>query len=85
MEPFLESGLTFSILQLLRIELILVERLQSWKIDLAKISAPSFIKITGKLSMPATLDEFKSFQVFIIFSGEVSENSKFKSLDLILS
>ena len=85
MEPFLKSGLTFAILQLLGNELSLIERLQSWEIGLAKISAPSFRNLPDKLSMPAALDGFKHFKIFNIFSGDVSENSKFKSLNLISS
>ena len=41
---------------------------------LAKISAPSFRNLPDKLSMPAALDRFKSFKIFNIFSGDVSEN-----------
>ena len=83
--PYLKSGLIFAILQLLGNELRLIERLQSWEIGLAKISAPSFRNLPDKLSMPAALDGFKPFKIFNIFSGDVSENSKFKSLNLISS
>ena len=57
----------FAILLLLGNELSLIEWLQSCKIGLAKIS------------VPAALDGFKPFNVFNIFSGDVSEDSKFKS------
>ena len=33
--------------------------------------------------MPAALDGFKTSDIFNIFSGDVSEKSKFKSLNLI--
>ena len=72
--------MTFAILQLLRKELGLIERLQSCKIGLAKISAPSFRNLRDKLIMPAALDGLKPFNIFNIFSGDVSEDSKFKSL-----
>ena len=62
----------------------LTERLQSWEIGLAKISAPSFRNLPDKLSTTATLDGFKPFKILNIFS-DVSENSKFKSLNLIPS
>ena len=35
--------------------------------------------------MSVTLDEFKTFKIVNVFSGNVLENSKFKSLNLILS
>ena len=57
--------------------------LRNWT-GLAKISAPSFRNLPDKLSMPAALDRFKPFKIFNIFS-DVSENSKFKSLNLISS
>ena len=66
-------------------ELGLIERLQSWEIGFAKISAPSFRKLPDKLSMPAALDGFKTFKIFNIFSGDILENSKFESLNLLLS
>ena len=80
MEPFLKSGLIFTILQLLGNELSLIQWLQSCKIGLAKISAPSFRNLRDKLTMPAALDGLKPFNIFNIFSGDVSEHSKFKSL-----
>ena len=43
----------------------------------------SFRNLPVKLSVPAALDGFKSIRWFDIFS-DVSENSKFKSLNLIL-
>ena len=76
--------MTFAILQLLGNKLSLIERLQSWEIGLAKTSAPSFRNLPDKLSMPAALDGFKPFKIFNIFS-DVSENPKFKSLNLISS
>ena len=66
-------------------ELGLIERLQSWEIGLAKISAPSFRNLPDKWSMPAALDGFKAFKIFNIFSGDILENSKFESLNLLLS
>ena len=36
----------------------------------------SFRNLPDKLSMPADLDEFKTFKIFNIFSGDASENSK---------
>ena len=80
MELFLQIGLT--ILQLLGNELSLIERLQNWEIGLAKISAPSFRNLPNKLSMRAVLDGFKPFKIFYIFSGNISENTKFKYLNL---
>ena len=85
LEPFLESGLTFTILQLPGNELSLIERLQSWDIARAKILAPFFRNLPDKLPMPTALSGFKLFQIFNIFSGHASENSKFKSLSFILS
>ena len=85
LEPFLKSGLTFTILQLLGNKIDLIERLQSWKIGLAKISAPSFRNLPDKLSMPAALAGCRPFKICNIFSRDVSENSKFKSLNLISS
>ena len=85
MEPFLKCGLTFATLQLLGNELSLIERLQSWDIGFAKISAPSFRNLPDKLSMPAALDGFKPLKVFNILSEDVSENSKFNFLNVILS
>ena len=35
--------------------------------------------------MPTALDGFKAFKIFSIFSGDIPENSIFKSLNLILS
>ena len=81
MESFSKSALTFEISQLLGNELSLKERLQSWEIGLAKISVQYFRNLPDKLSMPSALDEFKPFKIFNIFSGDVSENSKFKSLN----
>ena len=80
MEPFLKSGLIFTILQLLGNELSLIQWLQSCKIGLAKISAPSFRNLRDKLTRPTALDGLKPFNIFNIFSGDVSEHSKFKSL-----
>ena len=86
MEPFLKSGLTFAILQLLGNELNLIERLKSCKIGLAKISASSFRNLRDELTIRAALDGFKPFNIFNIFSGDIfSENSKFNSLYLISS
>ena len=65
---FLKNVLTFAILQLLGRELSLVERLQSCEIGPAKISAPSFRNFRDKLTMPAALDEFKSFNIFSKFT-----------------
>ena len=62
----------------------MIERLQSWDVGLAKISGPSFRNLPDKLSMPAALDGFKPFKIFNIFSGNVSENPKLKSLNLTL-
>ena len=84
-EPFLKSSLTFATLQLLGNELSLIKRLQSYEIGLGKISVPSFRNIPDRLSMPAALDAFKAFKPFNIFFGDVSENSKFKSLNLVSS
>ena len=64
MEPFLKSGLTFAILQLLGNELSLIKRLQSKEIGPGKISVPSFRNIPDKLSMSAALDAFKPFKLF---------------------
>ena len=72
----------FAILQLVGNGLSLTERLQSWDISLAKIPAPSFRNLPDNLSMSAALDQFKLFKIFNIFSGDVSANSKFKSLNL---
>ena len=69
MERFLKSALTIAILQLLGNELSLTERLQSWEIGLAKISAPSFRNLPDKLSMPAPLDGFKP--KYLIFFQEM--------------
>ena len=80
MEPFLKSGLIFTILQLLGNELSLIQWLQSCKIGLAKISAPSFRNLRDKLTRPTALDGLKPFNIFNIFSGDVSEHSKYKSL-----
>ena len=80
MEPFLKSGLIFTILQLLGNELSLIEWLQSCEIGLAKISAPSFRNLRDKLTRPTALDGLKPFNIFNIFSGDVSEHSKYKSL-----
>ena len=77
---FLKSGLIFTILQLLGNELSLIKWLQSCEIGLAKISAPSFRNLGDNLTMPAALNGFKPFNIFNIFSGDVSEHSKFKSL-----
>ena len=85
LEPFLISGLTFAILQLLGNELSFIERLQSSKIGVAKILVPSCKNLPDKLSMPATLNGFKPFKMFNIFSEPISENSKFLFLNLILS
>ena len=68
--------MTFAGLQLLGNELSLIEWLQSWEIGLAQISVPSFRNLLDNLSMPAALDGFKSFKIFNIFSGDISENSK---------
>ena len=56
-------------------ELSLIERLQSWDIGCAKTWVQSFKNLPNKLSMPAALDEFKSFKIVNIFSGDVSEKS----------
>ena len=79
LEPFLKSNLTFAILKLLGNKLSLIERLKSWQIGLAKISAPSFRNLPDKLLMPTALDGFKPFKILNIFS-DVSEHTKFKSL-----
>ena len=68
--------MTFAGLQLLGNELSLIEWLQSWEIGLAQISVPSFRNLLDNLSMPVALDGFKSFKVFNVFSGDISENSK---------
>ena len=68
--------MTFAGLQLLGNELSLIEWLQSWEIGLAQIWVPSFRNLLDNLSMPAALDGFKSFKIFNIFSGDISENSK---------
>ena len=76
--------MTFAILPILVNELSLIERLQSWEIGLAKISVPSFRNLSDKLSMPAALDRFKPFKIFVrrwifqnvfqnILSGDVSK------------
>ena len=80
MEPFLKSGSTFAILQLLGNEFSLIEKLQRCEIGLAKISASSFRNLWEKLTKPAAIDGFKPFNIFNIFSGDVSENSNFKPL-----
>ena len=83
MELFLKSSLTFANLLLLGNKLSLIGILKSWEIGLAKMSAPSFRNLPDMLSMPAALDGFKPFKIFNIFSGDVSENSKFRFLNLI--
>ena len=75
----------FATLQLLGNKLSLIERLQGCDIGLAKISVTSFRNLPDKLWISAALHEFKPFKIFNIFSGDISENSKFKSLNLILS
>ena len=85
MEALFKGGFTFAILKLLGSQLNLKGRLRSWDIGLAKISAPSFRNFPERLSMPAASDSFKPFKIFNNFSKEVLENSKFKSLNLILS
>ena len=71
-------------MQLLRKELSLIERLQSWDIGHIKTSAMSFKNLSDKLSMPATLDGFKPFKILNNFPGDVSKSWKFKSLDTAL-
>ena len=85
MEALFKGGLTFAILKLLGNQLNLIERLKSWDIGLAKTSAPCFRNFPERLSMPAASDWFKPFKIFKNFSKDVLENSKFKSLNLILS
>ena len=63
--------MNFATLQLQGNELSLTERLQSWEIGLAKISAPSFRNLFDKLSMSAAWDMFKPFKIFKTFSGDV--------------
>ena len=58
-----------------------IKKLRNW---LAKISVPSFRDLPNKLSIPAALDGFKTFKIFNIASGDVSENSKFEYSNLIL-
>ena len=77
--------MTFAILRHLGDELSFIETLKSWEIDLAKISSPSFRNLPDKLSIPAALNGFKPFKILNIISGDISENSKFKFLNLILS
>ena len=84
MQPFIKSGLTFTILQLQANELNLIERLQSILVVLS-YQCYTLEILQDKLSMPAALDGFKPFKIFNISSGDVSENWKFKSLKLILS
>ena len=76
MEPFLKCGLTFATLQLPGNELSLIERLQSWDIGFAKISAPTFRNLPDKLSMPTALDGFKPIDgldgfKYLIFFQEI--------------
>ena len=71
-------------MQLLRTELSLIKRLQSWDIGGAKTWAPSFKNLPDKLSMPAALDGFKPFKIVNIFSGDVYESWKLKSFDTAL-
>ena len=68
---FFEKWFNLWILQLLGKELSLIEKLQSWDIDRAKISAPSFKYLPDKLSMPAALVGFKPFKIFNIFSEHI--------------
>ena len=84
LEPFLKRGLTLAILQLLGKELSLIERLQSWDIGRAKTWAPSFKNLPDKLSMPAALDGWKPSKRLNVFTGDISENWKFKSFDTAL-
>ena len=70
-------------MQLLRKELSLIERLQSWNIGHAKTWAP-YKNLPDKLSMPAALDGFKPYKILNIFSGDVPESWKFKSLEATL-
>ena len=77
--------MTFAILRHLGDELSLIETLKSWENGLAKISSPSFRNLPDKLSIPAALNGFKPFKILNIISGDISENSKFKFLNLILS
>ena len=85
LEASLKSSLTFVILQLLGNDLSLIERLESWKLGLAKISASSYRNLLANLSVSASLEGFKTFKLFAILSGDFSKNSKFKSLNVILS
>ena len=82
---FFKNGLSFPILQLLGKELSLIERWQSCEVGLAKISVSSFRNFRDKSAMPAALAGLKPFNIFNIFLGDVSENSKFTSLCLMSS
>lgn len=63
MELFLESGLTYAVLQILGNQLNLTERLKSWDVGLAKILAVSFTNVLDKLLMPVALNRYKPFAI----------------------
>ena len=58
-----------------------IKKLRNW---LAKISASSFRDLPNNLLIPAALNGFTPFKMFKIASGDVSENSKFEYLNLML-
>lgn len=63
LELFLESGLTYAVLQILGNQLSLTERLKSWDVGLAKILAVSFTNVLDKLLMPVALNRYKPFAI----------------------
>ena len=63
LELFLESGLTYAVLQILGNQLNLTERLKSWDVGLAKILAVSFTNVLDKLLMPVALNRYKPFAI----------------------
>lgn len=81
LQPFLQSGLTFAISQVLGKELSLIEILKSWDIDATNIPTSSPRKLPDKMSMPAALDGLEPSKLLNVFSRDVPESGKGKSFN----
>ena len=64
LEPLLNNGFNFAILQSERNIEYFIDKLQIWEKDLAKAVAPSFKSLPDRLSSPGALFSSKSWRSF---------------------
>ena len=79
LDPFLNNGLSFAILQPSGKADVEIDRLQIWEMGNAKFFAPSFKNFPDILSIPEAFFVSNCFSVLSTDSGETFSNSSLSS------